>query len=287
VDFAGNVRARQTGVARIVASAEMFADTMRMTVLPPAVLAITGRAIAPTSPTISAPDAQLPMLALRLEAQGPEAIDVRALGFDVTGSDRGLHLDVYDDPDGGGELHADARRLGRFAINVLDGARAITVNIDSLRVQAYGVRHVIVTLAVSGAAPNGSRYDVRLAAARIRTVNVLSLAQDRVTASAFASNAGTTVLAADELFALSANPVRASSVIFNFAEVPTTAVVYTASGGRVADLTRRIDGVSFTWDLTNDAGTRVVPGVYLLVMRIRGQLLREKLLVLARDGSAP
>jgi hypothetical protein len=70
-------------------------------------------------------------------------------------------------------------------------------------------------------------------------------------------------------------------VMFNFAARPSAAAVYTVTGSRVADLLARFDGLSYRWDLTNDAGETVVPGVYLLVFRVGDHLVRQRLFVLS------
>ena len=94
------------------------------------------------------------------------------------------------------------------------------------------------------------------------------------------SNAATTVLKADENFALSENPVRHGHVIFNFSKRPTLASVYSLSGRRVADLLRQMtsDG-RVDWTLKNDDGGTVANGIYLVVFNVDGQVIRQKLFI--------
>ncbi len=88
----------------------------------------------------------------------------------------------------------------------------------------------------------------------------------------------------DELFNLSENPIRSSRVFFNFRETPSLAAVFTLDGRRVVDLTRRMAGGDrAVWDVTNDHGARVAPGVYLFVAKVGDEVVRRRLVVNPRD----
>jgi hypothetical protein len=70
-------------------------------------------------------------------------------------------------------------------------------------------------------------------------------------------------------------------VIFNFRDAPAVAAVYTVTGRLVTDLTRLIEaGNRIEWELRNDEGERVAPGVYLIIFDVGGVVMRERLLVL-------
>jgi subtilisin family serine protease len=286
VDAQGRVRGVQPGQARIVARTDGVADTALVVVVPPAVLAVAGRSIVPAAPVLGERDTWLPLLAVSLEAQGPESIQVRALGFELTGLDPGARLVLLADPAGTGQLEDAAHVVAEREALLGGEPRVITLNTDTLIVERNATRHFILALVLSGRAPMGTAFSARLLPEAVTTVNLNSGARDRVVlADAIVSApAPTTVLREGELFALSENPVRSGSVVLNFAEPPTTAAVYTVTGSRVADLTRRGDGLWLHWDLTNDAGARVVSGVYLLVLRIGSVTVREKLMILAPLG---
>jgi subtilisin family serine protease len=285
----GQVRGVAPGSARIVASAGERADTALVVVMPPAVVTMHARSAAPAEPVQVPAGTLLPLLALTLSADGPEAVEVRALAFELTGMDPAARLVLLDDPAGDGELAADSRVIASRAAALTGTPRVVVLNTDTLVVPRDTSRHLIVALELSGQAATGTVFTARLLREGTRTVAANSRAVDRFElAGALASEpAVTTVLRAGELFALSENPVRRNSVLFNFAAPPTVAAVYTATGSRVVDLLPRIDGLSHRWELTNDAGDRIVPGVYLLLLRVEGQLVRERIIVLsprAGDG---
>jgi subtilisin family serine protease len=279
----GVVRGLAIGTARIVARADAQADTALITVAPPAVLALSTRSAAPATPFTGEADALLPLLAITLEARGPEAVQVRQLAFEVTGSDPGARVVLIDDPDGDG-LPGDAPRvIASRDVNLAATPRTVTFTLDTLIVQRNTTRSIILAVDLSGRAPTGSAFTATLIQQATRTMTLNSRVQDRIVFEQVVASgpATTTVLREGELFALSENPVRRDSVIFNFAARPTLAAVYTVTGSRVTDLLPRFDGLSWRWDLTNDAGARIVPGVYVIVFRVEGTLIRERLMVLS------
>jgi hypothetical protein len=94
----------------------------------------------------------------------------------------------------------------------------------------------------------------------------------------------TTVLADGVALALSENPVRSGRLVLNFAEPPRRAAIFTIGGRRVADLLPRGSDSRIEWNLTNDEGSRVAPGVYLIVFDIDGRILRQRLIVAGPSG---
>jgi hypothetical protein len=162
----------------------------------------------------------------------------------------------------GGTTRVRVRRIGR-----LEGG-------DSLAVFAQVV--------LGGGAPHGSDVALALVPAETRTTAVRSRRADLLAqpSAPVSGSRRTTVLAADEALALSENPVRGDRVIMSFREAPRTAAIYTLTGRRVVDLRRRLDGgLRLEWDLTNDQGALVAPGVYLVIFDVAGQVMRQKLFV--------
>jgi subtilisin family serine protease len=279
----GVVRGTGPGVARIVVQAGPAADTTRVVVQPAAVLTMTAASIAPAVPLHAPEGTLLPLLALRLEATGPEAVDVLALAFEVAGADLEARLVLLEDAAGDGRLDPGARVIASRTAPLGGPPRTLVVNTDTLRVPRNSVRHLILAMELSGFAVTGSAFTARLVPDGTRTLAVNSRLADRfVLGGTLASDAAVaTVLRPGELFALSENPVRRDDVLFNFAARPALAAVYTATGSRVADLLPRFDGLTLRWDLTSDDGRRIVPGVYLLVFRVDGRLVRERIIVLS------
>jgi subtilisin family serine protease len=284
----GVVRGVAVGTARIVARADAVADTAFITVAPPALLVLNSRSAAPEAPFTGEREAVLPLLAITLEARGPEAVQVRQLAFAVTGDDPAARLLLIDDPEGAGQPGETPRVIAARDVSLVPEPRTFTLTTDTLIVERNSIRTLLLAVELSGQAPTGAEFSAVLLEEGTRTITLNSRVQDRfVIGEAIASGpAITTVLREGELFALSENPVRRDSVTFNFSARPALAAVYTVTGSRVADLLPRFDGLSYRWDLTNDAGDRIVPGVYLIVFRIDGRLVRQRLMVLSPRASA-
>jgi subtilisin family serine protease len=282
VTAAGLVRGIQPGTARIVAAAAGLADTAVVVVQPPAVLVANARSATPAEPVLGQRGALLPLLLVALEARGPEAVQVDSLAFEVSGADPAATLLVLETLPGA-PVDSTARVLGSSTVELVPEGRVVMIPLDAFLVPRNSTREVVLAVELSGGAPMGTAFSARLLPDRIRTVNVNSRQRDRVTTGEViaAERATTTVLRPGEAFALSENPVRGESVVFNFAVRPSVASVFTATGSRVADLLPRFDALSYRWDLTNDEGARIVPGVYLLVFQVADRLVRERLLVLS------
>lgn len=283
VSVHGVVTGVAQGTARIVAASGMAADTVVIAVRPPAVVTIHARSAAPEAPMQGPDGALLPLLALRFVADGPEGVELLALAVELNGVDPDSRLVLVDDPDGDGLIGPDARVIASRAAPLAGAARTVLLTPDTLVLTRNTTRNLIVALELSGRAVTGTTFTGRLLRQGTRTVTVNSRLADRFElAGTLASEpAETTVLRPGELFASSANPVRGDDVRLNFAARPTQAAIYTVTGSRVVDLLPRFDGIVFRWDLTNDGGARIVPGVYLLVARVNGELVRERIVVLS------
>lgn len=288
VDATGIVTAISPGHAEIIATINGMADTARITVVPPSTIVAAGGSAAPQTPVPSRRDASVTMLRVDLDVDGVEAMAVDALTFVVKGADPGARLLVAQDADRNGVL--DQRDLP-----IASAARGTNLSADTIRLLTPNLTiagrdsiALIVGLQLSGAAPNASGLEIALLSDRIETTGIRSGAKNRVSASAapIASTAKTTVLQGDAIFSLSENPVRSNRLVFNFRERPATAAIYTLTGRRVLDIVPELteSGGAFEWDLRNSQGTRVAPGVYLLVCSIGGTVLREKILVIGRTG---
>jgi hypothetical protein len=168
--------------------------------------------------------------------------------------------------------------------------RGSNLNADTIRITTPGLSvaqrdslRLIVAIELSGAARNQTPFQLQFLPSASQTAGARSGAADRLVAGTvpIAASAITTVLTASEQFALSENPVRGNRVVFNFQSRPNTAAIYTVTGRRVRDLKAMIDqDGAVEWNLTNEDGNRVAPGIYLVIFDIGGVVVREKLFVL-------
>jgi subtilisin family serine protease len=289
VDATGLVRAVQPGNAYIIATAGTLADSALITVTPPATLTITSASAAPDTVVLAPRGTRLPLLALRLEASPGEPIQVLTLSFDVTGQDPGARLLLFRDRDGAGTINAGDPIVGIATAPLAGTTQRVRIQPDTLRVRSGEPVHLVLAVEVSGAAPNLTPFRATLVPGETRTLGLRSGAVDRLTVPGgpvTSAPATTTLLGPGQLFSMSENPVRGAQLVFNFREAPTTAAVYTLAGARVVDLVRLVDGTRVLWNLRNDAGTRVAPGVYLLVFEVAGETFRERLFILT-PAAAP
>jgi subtilisin family serine protease len=283
VDASGLVHALQTGNVLIIARAGSNADTARLTVVPPATIVLSGNSAAPAGSTLGKARTQLTLLALSLRVNGFENVNIESFSFAVSGVDPGARLLVAHDLNRNGRLDA-ADRIVASAARGPGANDTVQVATPGLTVAQRDSLRLLIGMELSGAAANNTEFQVQLVAQATRTLGARSGARDQVepiTVAIASSVATTTVLDTGAPFALSENPVRSARVVFNFAERPRTAAIYTLTGRRVLDLTRLIDQAgSVTWDLRNEEGTRVAPGIYLVIFDVRGRLIREKLFIM-------
>jgi subtilisin family serine protease len=254
----------------------------------PAILSLATDPATPDGPTLSPRGTRLPLLALRLSSRGAEAIDVTRLTFEVSGEDPGAYLVLLHDVNNNNQLDDGDVPIDSVAAPLSGAQQSLSVSLDAneLRVPALRSVSVIAALSLSGAAPHGGVFEATFVPGETRSVglisgqpNVLSVAPTPLESGP----AGTTVLAADELLSFSENPVLCPAVVFNFAEPPTTAAIYTLAGRRLIGFPTR-GAMRVEWDLRNQDGGAIAPGVYLVVFTVRGQLFREKLLVSPRQN---
>ena len=281
VDAAGTVRATGLGSAFIVASSGAFADTALIVVTEPARLNTTQRAVA-AQRTTSLRGTVLPLMSLRLHSTGYEAIRVTSLRFNIEGRDPNASVLLISDLNRNAQYDVGERILERQPI-LLDGAMTVDVAIDSLTIPQRDSVDLVVAVELSGATPNATAFAASLDPAGTRTVGVRSLAVNRLGTSTGTPSPAitTTLLPEGTVFSLSENPVRSDRVVFNFAERPNVAAVYTLNGRRVLDLMPRLETTgSVTWDLRNEAGDRVASGVYFVVFDVAGQIIREKIFII-------
>ena len=284
VDANGTVHALQVGQTQIIAVSGAFADTADVVVTAPATLAITLRSVAPATTTLGKRGTQLPLLATTLRADGYEAIRVTQLSYRITGIDPAARIDLVVDANRNGVIDEGERTIASRQAALSGTPLQIDVQPDSLIVAQRDSVNLILAVEISGTQPNGAAFAAEFIPSGTHTTDIRSAATDRVTAPSgplASSIAATTLLADNETFSLSENPVRSGRVVFNFASAPRSAAVYTLTGRRVADLKPRMIGNSVTWDLTNDNSERVATGAYLVLIDLGGSIIKQKLFVIA------
>lgn len=288
VDAALQVTAVDRGATTLRATVDTVTVERRLVVTAPSTLVVSatpsgGTGAAGVAATTSARGTVLTFLRLVLRVDGGEPVELDSLGFDLTGRDRQAAVQLVVDADRDGVADAtEVTPLATSAPVTLSGGTT-RVRVRSIgRLQGGDSLAVFAQVVLGGGAPHGSDVTLALVPAETRTTAVRSRRADLLAqpAAPVAGSRRTTVLAADEALALSENPVRGDRVIMSFREAPRTAAIYTLTGRRVADLRRRLDGgLRVEWDLTNDQGALVAPGVYLVIFDVAGQVVRQKLFV--------
>ncbi|MEJ2214990.1 MAG: S8 family serine peptidase [Gemmatimonadota bacterium] len=291
VDANGSVIGVAGGSTYIVASYSGLADSMFVMVIQPSTLIVSAQGVAPPERLSSEVGTTLPLVRIDLKANGSEGIRVEQLGFTVTGRDPGATLLLVDDAARNGVVDPTDRIVADSVVALAGDSVNINLQISSFVVPAQDSVALIAALRMSGSAPNGATFQMTFVPSATQSVGVLSGSRNRqsapgnIVASPVAS---TTLLQPGESFAISENPVKsdAGQVIFNFDPntPPNLAAIYTLDGRRVVDLMPLIEGGSrAVWPLTNDDGSRVAPGIYILVVRFADSMIRKKLFI-ARSG---
>lgn len=284
VDPAGAVTAAALGETLIAASFDMLRDTMRVRVLPPSILAVSIEPGARTQNPSSRAGERLTLLRLGARADGPEEVRVDRLGFTVNGRDPGAQLLLVHDADRNGAAGIGETVVASAPAPLGGAPLTIALTPGSLVVEGGDSTALVLALAMSGAAPHGTTFSASFLPAETRTSNLRSGATNRVEQPAAAESGAvvTSVLGGADL-SFSENPVRSGRVAFSFRVPPQRVAIYTVNGRLVADLTSAA-GLTVEWDLRNDEGSLVAPGVYLVVFEVDGTLHRERLIVL-RSGT--
>lgn len=280
----GRLRGVQPGHAWVIGRAAELSDSLRVSVLAPATLTLdVGAAPAPAA-VRSRSGERVVLFTVDVFVEGAEAVRVLRLGGEVTGSDRDARLLLVSDDDGDGQ--PDVGETVEATTPAALAGSPLTFDLQPVNLSVLDRRRrtLLVVLEFGGAAPNGSRFSARFLPDRTQTLNVRSGHRDRLVLPAepvASAPFETTVLATGEALSLSENPVRSNRLVLNFAQTPRQAAIYTVGGRRVADLIPRESQHRIEWDLTNDEGSRVAPGVYLIVLDVEGRIVRERLIVLS------
>jgi photosystem II stability/assembly factor-like uncharacterized protein len=292
VDGAGHLTATGLGNTIVLAVLGALRDSSHVTVLAPSVAAIAASVAAPAAPPSSAAGSRVPLLRLRFTTTGIEPVEITRVGFDVSGNDQDAEVQLIRDADDDGILDADDPVITSFKVSLRPGSeQRVSLSPNGFTVPAQGAASLLIAFRMSGQAPNGTVFEAKYLPGETASIGIRSGARDQLQQSGNVVTSGpvqSTLLAADQILTFSENPVRSARVIFNFRERPTVAAVYTLTGRRVIDLTREItDDARFEWDLRNDDGNLVAPGVYLIIFNVGGAIMRERLMILRVSTDQP
>jgi subtilisin family serine protease len=225
------------------------------------------------------------VLRVQLAASVDEPIAVQQLGLKVAGSDPAAALRVVLDANGDGVAETSEAILADTTVSLSADSVFLPVTPANLVVPPGTSLQILLDVRTSGSAPNGARFGAAIAPAAVHTRDLYSGLADHFTLQAAMSSGTvtTTLLGPGEPFNISENPVRASSVIFNYAVTPRRIAVHSFTGGRIREFSSPPDG-SLTWDLTTDGGRPVVNGVYIVVLDFGDSVIRRRLYVARRAG---
>lgn len=263
----------------------------------PATLQLAAEPALAAGTTIGRKGTRLSLLKLELEAQGFESIDVTSIGFDVTGDDPAARVVLLRD-NGNGIADDNDIELAGSSVALTAATRRVVIQPPDLRIAPFTPLTVLLAVELSGDAPNGAAFEAVLAPEDLHTIGASTGELDRIESGIAAVSSGvalSTVLEGESILSFSQNPVRSDAVTFNFEQPPTLAAVYTVTGRRVIDLCSSDASLACgaaggptasSWDLRNNEGERVAPGVYLVIFSVSGQTFREKLMVIT-PGSDP
>ncbi len=289
VDPQRRLTALREGRSFLVAEAGTFRDSAVVQVSPPATLRVDV-ADGAVSQASARRGTRIPLLRVTARVEGIEAIEFAQLRLELTGEARGSRVLLVRDLDRDGAPGPNDPVVAATLVPS-DGADPIRVDLApaALTVPADSTFALLTVLEMAGGARNGATVSARFVPAGTRSLNTRSRRSDRLaqpSAPIASAAVRLTVLADAEALSFSENPVRRGRVIFNFVARPRTAAVYTVSGRRVTDLLRREGDARIEWDLRNDDGATIVPGIYLVIFDIDGVIRREKLVVLS-PGEPP
>lgn len=279
------------GATTVTASSGGFSEAVQIVVTEPARLIVEAAALpSPAEPPTSPAGTRLPLLDLRLVNAGYEGVLIDSLGFALVGRDPAARFILVHDVDDDGSMDGNEPVLADTTL-ALDGDSAVVVLTPDLVVAAHDTIDVIAAFELSGAVPNGARFQVLFLPELTSSIGLRSGAADvrtDPTATVASGITGTSVLAGGELFNLSENPIRSDArrLVLNFGAPPSSAAIYTLRGARVIDLMPLLEpsGLRVEWDLRTERGGAVAPGVYFLIVRIGDGLVRKKLIVARAFG---
>lgn len=225
----------------------------------------------------------LPLQSLRLSASDADSLLVRRLDFRITGADPKFRLAVALDANRDGMLDASEPLVatsGETAVGGTSATISLSIASGALTIPRGGTIDLLVVGMLSGETPNGTAFSVALVPETSTAIGARSGASVNFAGDGTGpAVAHTTLLASNEQFNLTQNPVRRAPLILNFQ--PARRLDIYDFAGR---LTKRIPlaptDVRAEWDLRSSSGSAIANGVYVIMLELQsGQVVRQKLFV--------
>jgi minor extracellular serine protease Vpr len=253
-----------------------------------ATVTIAAEPLAPPAAPSSRAGTRIPLLGITLSVQGTGPARIDALGFEATGNDPAAKLVVLRDANGNQQIDEGESTVASATLALTTGQTERLTVPTSLVIAPGETAHLIAALEPSGQVPHNTAFSISYVPAAT-TASAASgegrVLLDQPSAPIASASIRTSVLAADQVVSLSENPIRSNRVIINFRQIPSTAAVYTTAGRHVTNLLTQGSALRREWDLTNEEGTRLAPGVYLLIVTVANTTERLKVIVLPTSGS--
>src|SRR5690606_25113688 len=166
-------------------------------------LAIEVEPAAPAGAASSARGERIPLLRLRLRADGAEPVELRALGFELRGEDPAARALLVADEDGNGAADPAEPVVALADVTLApEAAVPVVLEPEGVEVPPDDERALVLLLELSGAVPNGAAFQAAFLAAETRSEGARSGQQGALDQPATAASgpARTTPPGAGEVF---------------------------------------------------------------------------------------
>jgi subtilisin family serine protease len=224
----------------------------------------------------------VPLQSIRIAATDPESLSVIRVRAAVIGSDAAFQLGVAVDANRDGAL-SDGETvvaLGDAVVLAGSGVFEVVIPTGALVIPRGGTADLLLVGKLSGAVPSGTTFSAELDLAGSHTIG---LRTGTTTSLGGESGAGarvlTTVLSQGERFTISQNPVRFAPLILSVGEPVRRFEILDFTGRMVRSIIPLESDRSIRWDLTNEGGTLVANGTYLMILELESGLVRQRLFI--------
>jgi hypothetical protein len=257
-----------------------------------AVSPLAGRGIAALNPNArgqhsSRRGTTIPIASLRIGATDAESLFVTTLTALVDGRDAEFRLEAILDLDRDHEVDANEPvAASSGAIQLREPTLVqIAVPAGALGISRGATADILLAGRLSGATPHATVFSAEPRLESSTTTGARTGAVVTLTGLALGrSTLTTTLLARDERYNLSQNPVRSAPLIINFSEQARAIVIYDFAGRPVRRFVPLAAERSVRWDLRSDGGAEIAAGAYIVYLDLPSGVIKRKVFVV-RDRS--